>query len=328
MNALTARQPPVCETRTPPACKRMFLALLFSIATGLYAQSPTPPQSPVKMEFEVASVRQNKAEGAPSSNVPLGPGDVYSPTGGLFKATNLPLISYILFAYKVTGNPDYLVHQMPEWVTTDRFDIQARTDVPNPTKDQMRLMMRALLADRFKFAIHNETQQLPVFALVLLKPGKTGPRLQPHPGDVPCIKSFSTPSEDSAPPPPQADSSGFPSVCGGVAAMPPSVPGRINFGARDISMKLVATTLAYWGNLGGTSSRPVIDQTGLTGNVDFAFEFSPELPPGANPGSFQPDATGPTFLEALKDQLGLKLEPQKGPVEMMVVDHVDHPSDN
>lgn len=69
--------------------------------------------------------------------------------------------------------------------TTDRFDIQARAE-GNPGKDQMRLMMRSLLADRFKLAIHHETRQVPAFAIVLVKPGKTGPQLQLHPNDAPC----------------------------------------------------------------------------------------------------------------------------------------------
>lgn len=146
------------------------------------------------------------------SNVPLGPGDVYTPTGGLFKASDLPLISYILFAYKVTESPDPLIHQLPGWVMTDKFDIQARSDVQNPTKDQMRLMMRALLADRFKFTIHYETQQVPIFALVLLKPGRTGPRRQLHPGDAPCIKGFPTPSADSTAPAPPDEMNGLPSI--------------------------------------------------------------------------------------------------------------------
>ena len=83
------------------------------------------------------------------------------------------------------------------------------------------------------------------------------------------------------------------------------------------------------GILSGLADRPVLDKTGLTGKIDFVIEFTPQfngpLPPGAN---FQPDPTGPTFLEALKEQLGLKLESQTGLVEVIVVDHVEQPSEN
>ena len=144
-----------------------------------------------KVAFDVASVKQNKsAPGSPvNSNIPLGPGDVYSPTGGLFSATNLPLATYGFFAYKISGNDlQSIVSQLPKWATTDRFDIQARAE-GNPTKDQFRLMMQALLADRFKLAIHSETRQLPVFGLVLDKPGKLGPKLQIHPADSACSEN-------------------------------------------------------------------------------------------------------------------------------------------
>src|SRR5580692_5770822 len=89
----------------------------------------------------------------PYSNFPLGPGDVYVQNGGLFSANNLPLVTYIFFAYKFIGNQaQYLLPQLPEWTKSEQFDIQARA-AGNPGKDQMRLMMRALLADRFKLAV-------------------------------------------------------------------------------------------------------------------------------------------------------------------------------
>jgi uncharacterized protein (TIGR03435 family) len=104
--------------------------------------------------------------------VPLGPGDVYPPNGGVFSGTNVPLISYIYFAYKVTGSQfQLLLPHLPKWVLTDRFDIEARAN-GNPTKDQMRMMMQSLLADRFKLSMHYETQELPAFALVLANPEK------------------------------------------------------------------------------------------------------------------------------------------------------------
>ena len=88
-------------------------------------------------------------------------------------------------------------------------------------------------------------------------------------------------------------------------------------------MALIANQMTGFGQL----DRPVIDQTGLTGNFDFLIEFTPERPPDAPPPP-DLDTSGPTFLEALREQDGLKLIPQKGPVEVVIVDHVEHPSGN
>jgi Protein of unknown function (DUF3738) len=75
-----------------------------------------------------------------------------------------------------------------------------------------------------------------------------------------------------------------------------------------------------------TTNFPI--QTGLTGAYDFVLEFTPEIPAGANPGSFQPDAFGPPFLETLTEQLGLKLHSQQSPADVWIVDHIEHPSEN
>jgi uncharacterized protein (TIGR03435 family) len=284
--------------------KQILLASL--MAAGLAAQS-----APGKLEFEVASVKPNKSDGPPRANNPLGPGNVYSPYGGYFQAINFPLYTYILFAYKIMGNQEqFLRTQIPAWVMSDRFDIEARAQ-GNPDKDQMRLMMRSLLADRFKLRIHFETRQVPVFALGLLKPGRTGPTLQPHPADYPC---------STVPAASQNQATGqFPVLCGGLFPMPPGAPGRQHMGARRVTMEFIANSLSAMGQL----ERPAIDRTGLSGNFDFAIEWEPES--GADA---QRDPAGPTFLEALKDQLGIKLESQKGPAEVIILDHVEHPTEN
>jgi uncharacterized protein (TIGR03435 family) len=214
-----------------------------------------------------------------------------------------------------------LIPTLPKFVMSDRFDIEAHAG-GNPTKDQMRLMMQSLLADRFKLAIHLETRQLPVFALVLDKTGKTGPQLQPYPDGTPCDSSQATGTGAAGGGPPQLVGGVFPVICGGYAGMPSSVPGRIHVGARNVTIQIIADQFP---GLLNTIDRPVYDRTGLTGTYDFSLEFSPEVPPGAN---FQADQSGPTFLEALKDQLGLKLESQTGPVDVYVVDHIEEPSPN
>jgi uncharacterized protein (TIGR03435 family) len=304
------------------------LALAPARQTSVTQSSKTPDWQIAaggKLQFDVASVKPDAVAPSPqttSSNFPLGPGDAYSPNGGLFTATNLPLFAYIAFAYKVMSyQTQVLLDQVPKWVVSDRYDIQARA-AGNPTKDQMRLMMQTMLADRFKLTVHTETRELPVFAVVLVKPGKTGPQLQPHPKDSSCaVGSPAQSVPDSAPAPQRAIAAEF--VCGGIGGGLRFGRGRA--GARKVSMALIANTLTGMGNL----DRPVLDQTGLSGTFDFLMEWTAELngplPPGVNT---QIDQSGPTFLEALKEQLGLKLESQTGAADVIVVDHVEQPSEN
>jgi uncharacterized protein (TIGR03435 family) len=312
------------------------IALLVATATPLKAQSAAVPEWQTvaggKMAFEVASIKQNKtglppSGNTPSSNFPLDSGSVYPPTGGLFSATNFPVTTLLAFAYKMTNyQARSLASELPKWAATDRFDIQARTG-GNPTKDQMRLMMQALLADRFKLSIHQETRHLPVFATVLVKPEKTRPQLRRHPENEPCSATSPPTAETGwAPTPPPMTSSGYPTICGVVLGLQSSVPGRARLGVSNVSMSFLANVLA---GLGNEINRPVFDGTGLSGNFDFTVEWTPlitvPIPAGA---AFQPDPTGPTLLEALQEQLGLKLVPQTGPVDILVIDHVEKPSEN
>ena len=107
--------------------------------------------------------------------------------------------------------------------------------------------------------------------------------------------------------------------------MPPSAAGRVRSGARNVSMELIANSIGQ----GGDIDRPVLDKTGLTGMFDVAIEFTPQLdsssPLDANSHR---DITGPTFQEALRDQNGLRLEPQMGPIDFLVVSSVEEPSPN
>lgn len=272
--------------------------------------------------FDVASVKPGKPGVQSYSNFPLGPGDVYVQNGGLFSANNLPLVTYIFFAYKFIGNQaQFLLPQLPDWARTEQFDIQARAE-GNPGKDQMRLMVRALLADRFKLAIHNETREVPVFAFVLVKPGKTGPQLKLHSEGVPC-STEQTPAGAQGPLP--TVDGGLPALCNGIFGMPPSVPGRTRAAARNVTLAFIADSLSAGANLG----RPMIDKTGLSGTVDFSLEWTPEnrnpLPPGAEAPV---DTNALSIQEALKDQLGIRLQPDKSSTSVVVLDHVEHPAPN
>jgi uncharacterized protein (TIGR03435 family) len=284
---------------------------LFVVVLAAPLKAQSAPAAPNRLAFDVASIKPNNSGAPPDSNFPLGPGDVYTPTGGYFNATDYPLAIYLFFAYKVRGNQQqYLLPQLPPWATSDRYDIQARVK-GNPTKDQMREMMRALLAERFKLAVHYETREVPVLAWVLAKPGQLGPRLRPHAGDEAC----STASPSGATP---LVAGGFPAPCGGIFNLPASAPGAVRVGARNITIAFMADSMS------SGFDRPMLDKTGLTGTFDYILEFSPEVGGDAAADA----AAGPSLEDAIREQLGVKLVRQNGPVEVLVVDHVERPSAN
>jgi len=254
------------------------------------------------MAFTVASVKPDTGPFRPP-NFPLDAGDAFRPVGGHFSA-DFPLGTYITFAYKI---PLAENQHFPDWVH-DRFDIQAEAE-GNPTKDQMRLMMQSLLAERFQLKVHSETPMTPVLAMVLVKPDKTGPKLRPHSEGVPCEAS---------------GVSMFPPVCDVyMMEMPPNAGARA--GSRNTTLELLAGALRGIGRL----DRPVVDQTGLSGRFDFSIEFVPEPGTPSTPSADAPaEVPGSGFLEALREQLGLRLEATKAPVRVLVVDHVDRPSAN
>jgi uncharacterized protein (TIGR03435 family) len=213
------------------------------------------------------------------------------------------------------------------WVYNDRFDIDARAE-GNPTKDQMRLMMQSLLVDRFKLVTHTERQTKPAFNLVLAKAGKTGPQLRAHSEDcstaaTPQARGAAPLAEPSAP----SSTSGVqlpPIPCGSIGPIPARAPGLGRLVGRSVTMGRIAGFLT---NPFTGVDRPVVDRSGLTGTFDFSVEWAPAPDPAEPPGS-QPEVTGPTFLEALQEQLGLKLQSTMGPVNALVIDHVEHPSED
>lgn len=281
------------------------------------------PSADEKLTFDVASVRPNKTDGIARGNFPGLGSAKYDPAGGLFSATNFELALYIYVAYNLNGNQmKDVIAGLPEWVFSERFDIQAHAAGQNPTLDEMRAMLRSLLRDRFKLQAHYETRQGPVYALVQEKAGKLGPSLQRHPADADC----------SAKPPysPAKANEKFPVLCAGTLPMTPTTPGHTRSGARNVTMEYFASFLKSIGNL----DRPVLNRTGLNGTFDLALEWTPDFPglPGLGP---QPDLVGrgsdvqgPSFAEALRDQLGLRLEPSNGEIQVLLIDHIEHPSAN
>jgi uncharacterized protein (TIGR03435 family) len=234
------------------------------------------------------------------------------------------LAEFVGFAYKLTKKELISFESQVPWSMEDLFDIEARAE-GNPTKDQYRLMMQSLLAERFKLAVHFEMREVPVYALVLAKPGNFGPQLRLHRADDPvCSPTPATPLPKTVNRQFAADSNGFPlAPCGGTVGMVPSAPGRSHGGGRDVPLTLIANNMCC----SGAIDRPVVDETGIKGNVDYSIE-SGRAANGVPGADSTPDVPAPTFEEALKEQLGIKLVPTKAPVEFFVVDHVEHPSPN
>lgn len=257
------------------------------------------------LAFDVASVRVNRSDAPATSRFALGPGDAYAP-GTLFAATNEPLMVYLQFAFKLREHDPRLA-KAPEWLSDERFDIEARAP-GNPTKDSMRAMMRSLLAERFRLRIHTERRTQPVFDLILARSGQTGPQLLRHASGGSCAPESSL----QIPVMP----------CDSIGPIPARVAGRGRIVANGVTTARIADFLM---NPFSGIDRPVLDRTGLSGAFDMSVEWS-LAPDSAQPPDPQVEDMGPTFLEALREQLGLKLKSARGPVDVTVIDHVERPA--
>src|SRR6202012_1907758 len=315
---------------------------VFAASSALAQNTPAP----APLAFDVASVRPSKPDSPGHSNVPLDSGYVYgsidpdgarSAAGGYLITTHQALWRYISFAYKLSGTQELSLRfsmfsgapksGAPFWVTgsfdasPEYFDISARAPA-DTSIDQMRLMMQALLADRFHLVTHYVSADAPVFALVLAKPGVTGPNLQRHPPSDACTNPVS--GQPSAPAPPAAAPgaiSDLPPVCGVIARVPSSAPGQ-HYGGRAIPLSLFATCVPTMTGL-AAMPRPVVDQTGLAGLYDFTLTWVHDPS-----GDDAPADNSANFRDALKVQLGLELKKSHAPIPFMIVDHVERPSEN
>jgi uncharacterized protein (TIGR03435 family) len=273
------------------------------------------------MEFEVASIHLGDPGKFIPPTFPLNVEDSVIPPGGHFKA-DFPILAYIGFAYKLILTPEQhtaLLAHLPDWVRTQEFVIEAQAPVANPTKDQMRLMVQSLIADRFKLALHFETRDMPVLAMVLVKPNVLGPRLRPHDQGLACDAKWTRPADPNAAAVPPG---GFLPKCGDVALDFDSEQTAL-LGARNVPMEHFAQYLPTVYRLG----RAIVDQTGLKGTFDLSLTWAPD-----SNSTFRWDSAdqlgGPEFFDALKNQLGLKLVPTRAPVQTLVIDHIEQPSPN
>lgn len=263
-------------------------------APRVWAQKTGAPPS-----FEVASIKVDK------SAMPLGGihlfGDRFSATGGV--------MGFIEHAYGRNGRPlsDAQVSGVPDWAKSEVFDIDAKIDdslTDGPWKklsfdqqwDQVMLMLQSLLTDRFKLAVTHQTKQLPVYALVL---AKNGPKF----------------AEDDSHPE------------GGIGARPADGGRLQQIEGTSSPMNILANVLSFQPELG---SRPVLDQTGLKGRYSFILQWAPERL--AATASQKEDSaagtSGPSLFTALEQELGLKLQSTKAPVDTIVIEHIERPTEN
>ena len=271
------------------------------------AQAPAQaPDAKPPLTYEAASVKPNKS-GGPGSNIRRFP-------GGRLQATNMPLRALITFAYQL--QPFQLVGD-PGWLRTETFDIVAKMEgdpppvMPGQGPDPHMVAMRTLLADRFKLAVHRETREMDIYALVIARPdGKPGPALRPTTQD--CEAVMEAAKRGTLPPPSGPND---PVTCG-----TRGMPGRIQVGGMPL--------LSFANMLSGRVQRTVVDRTGLPGAWDFEITFAPESAPiPAPPGVELPpgDPTAPSLFTAIQEQLGLRLQSTKGPVDVLVVDSIERP---
>jgi bla regulator protein BlaR1 len=267
---------------------RIFLALSLLLPWALFGQAPEAPA------FTVASIKPNKSNDDRFMLRPL--------RGGGLTATGVTLKMLISFAYGVAA---YQISGAPSWIGTERWDIEAKTDGEAKTEGvearvslaESQARLRHLLEDRFQLKTRRQSKKLPVYALVVTKGGF---KLRPNAVNTTERK--------------------------------PQVNFRL--GAASFTNSSVAS-LAW--QLSQNLGRPVLDRTGIQGDYDFMLKWTPTpdegrpealgLAPHAGPPA-PSDSNGPSLFTALQEQLGLKLESTKGPVDTLLVGHVERPSEN
>ncbi len=240
-------------------------------------------------QFEVASIKPSDPNGH-GVRIEMAP-------GGRFNASGVTVKFLIQQAYNIK---EFQITAGPTWTGSEKYDINAKAEGEggDMTPERLKPMMQALLAERFQLKFHREEKEMPVYALVV---GKNGPKMH---------ASERVPDGDDR--------------RGGTQVR----MSRGQITAQGMSMSMLANQLSN--RLG----RNVLDKTGLTGNYDFTLEFTPEgMQPmgGREPGAEAApplDSPGPSLFTAVQEQLGLKLESQKGPVSLFIIDRIEKASEN
>jgi uncharacterized protein (TIGR03435 family) len=262
---------------------RLLLLLLISLET-LSAQSPA---------FDVVSIKHNTS-GLPGFSGGLVP-------GGRLEFVNTPAARLIRLAYPTQTSE---LVGAPDWVMSERYDVTAVTN-PQTTRAEIQQMLKALLAERFRLVVHQETRERPTFSLVLARSDRRlGPQIRRIDLDCAAVEAANRKNEP------------VPLAANGAPPCGIFQQGSI-YKAGGITMALFSQELS------SAAGRVVVDRTGLTGNYELTLRYSTQTPAGSGSAD-----DPPSIFTALQEQLGLKLEPSSTPVPVLVIDQVDHPTPN
>ena len=281
--------------------RTMSLAVVVMCAGVLFAQAAP--------SFEVASVTPSTSLPPPgSSGVQIGPEQ--------FDAPSYPLQALVSLAHGMSGAR---ITGWPEWTRTARYDVRAKTGKPS-TRQEVLAMLQTLLAQRFSLKVHRETRQMDIYALVVAKDGVTGPKLQRVEVDCETKKLLDGSGPGLFPPDARP-------ACGINLRTVRMVAGpSITTSARAaVTMEQLAI------GLGGGVGRPVVDRTGLNATFDAELTYVTENPAGPffpQPSSTQRPPDGVSLRDAIRQQLGLDLRSERGPVEFLVIDAIERPTLN
>ncbi len=262
-----------------------------ALAITVIAVAQTNPVA--RPEFAVASVKRNNA----NCCVGYGLGD------GKLHGNDVTLKTLIAWAYQVQ---QFQILGGSSWMAADRFDVEAKTDDQKADYAHLRLMLQSLLEDRFKVRLHRDTKELPIYSLVV---AKGGPKIRLSPDQ--------TAPDVNGPPPTGAGPNR-----GGLQAGAGMLIGNA------IPLPQFATILSRT-----ALDRLAIDKTNLAGRFDFQLHWAPDTrEPPIDPGGTTPSPASPSdypsIFTAIQEQLGLKLESSRGPVEVLVIDHAERPGEN
>jgi uncharacterized protein (TIGR03435 family) len=289
---------------------RVSLVVLTVVPLAIVGTLPLQKLFAQKQSFEVATIRKNTSGRSGAS---------ISTSGGRFVATNATVKLLINYAYPPSKGRYFLSTQIvggPSWLDTEHFDIQAKPEGETRARpvEEMQSLVRALLEDRFSLRVHRETREQQVYNLVVAKPGKLAKSADQTPPSPAAAGGAGTRPDPTAPPP------------RGISRVM-NTATKTQLSARAVRLTSLAMMLQ------GQLEHIVIDRTGLTELYDIDLEFDPRQ---NNPASLigndltapLPADLGVSLFTAVQEQLGLKLQTGKGPVEVLVIDDVQKPSDN
>ncbi|MDR1989388.1 MAG: TIGR03435 family protein [Acidobacteriaceae bacterium] len=303
--------------------KGALLMVLVAVASAASAQSP---------QFDVVSVKpSNPNPASPLESIP----SVTVPGGGRFTARNLPFMMLVFMAYSL---PDDRIVGLPEWKSTARFDINGKADAQllGTTRD-LPPLLQSMLADRFQFRAHTESREMPTSVLTIARSdGKLGADL--HPSTADCTAAQEEQKKQM-----EAIAKGGQEAMAAAAAMMPK-PGEIRKCNVSMSVDPATSEITMHGDglplaqiialLERTVNMPVVDETGLTGLFDWNLRVdrSAMLAMASSvmqmplPGQSSASPTGPSFVAALREQLGLKVTTEKRTNAVLVIDNVSLPT--